>query len=677
MSIFDRILGGGSKAIESSSDQSMDEQKLAAFVKSKVESARSAANRIAHEAQWMTNSAYLIGIDGVFYDSNLRQFRSMNSATPFGVQRNRIQENLILPAVQNRQARLCKSPPKWELIPKDNTNEAKEQARLAYEVLLQTWEEARVNVKRLELTMWLQQCGHAYFKVSFDDQAGKELIDPVTGKFMGYEGCIRVDPVSAFEVFPDPLAKTFDDAQYITQAQVRKLDYFKAHFPERGHLVKEEGAWLNSIQYEQRIQTMTAGGPNGTGTQIAMENAAIELNYYEKRSRKHPKGRHIIVANGVVLKDDVLPVGEIPFAKFDDVLIAGKYYSEATITHARPLQDQYNRVLNKRSKWVNRLLAGKYIAARGHGLHEESLDDESGEVLEFDPVQGASEPHSIQAPSMPQYAYQETEQLKSGLFQIFGLSEVSRGQLPSAAIPAVGMQLLVEQDETRIGIEVEQHEHSYARTGQLMLMYAARYYKTPRNLLKRGITGDIQVEEYTGDKLPMDPMVVVKRGSTIPTSLSMRRQEIVNAYNMGFLGDPADPEVRESVMEKMEFGDNQGLWKSSALLQGQVKRIIDSILAGEIPEIHKADNHPYIIKKLNDLRISDKGAELDPERKALLDYVMEEHLKMATDMANPELQQMEANVDQGLMPEGVPIDDGSGIAPEEEMPQDNTQPGVI
>lgn len=674
MSILDNLFG--KNTLSDASDQSSEDRELCTFVKNKIETCRTAANRIAHEGQWMTNSAYLLGFDSVYYDTNTRQLRSLDGSSRHGVLRRRVYENLILPAAQNRMARLCKSAPKWEVIPEDNSNEAREEARLSHDVLLQLWEDAQVNHTRLELIMWLQQCGHAFLKVSHDDQLGDELVDPVTGQVLGYEGKVRVDPVSAFEVFADPLAKTMKDAQWVIHAQVRKLDYFRSHYGERGKLVKEEGAWLLSLQYEQRIQSMSTAGVNSVGSQIQMQNAAIELCYYERRSQKHPRGRMIVTANGVLLENKKLPVGEIPLVKFDDVLIAGKFFSEATITHARPLQDQYNRVLFNRAKWANRLLAGKYIAARGHGLHEEALDDESGEVIEFDPVQGASEPHAVQPPTMPAYAYQETDQLKSSLFQIFGLGEVSRGQIPSAGIPAVGMQLLLEQDETRIGIEVEQHELAFADVGQLMLQYAAKYYKTPRKLMKRGLNGEMQVQEYDGSRLPEKPRVRVKRGSMVPTSLAMRRQEIVNAYQMGFLGDPADPEVREATMEKMEFGDSQGLWRKSALLQGQVKRIIDQVLAGEIPEVHKYDNHAYIIQKLNDLRISDRGAALDPERKAIIDYLIDEHGRIATDMANPQLKQMEENVEQGLMPEGDPIDAG-GVAPEAEMAQDNTQQGVM
>ncbi len=653
--------------------QSQDDKALADYVKKFVEDGRSAGNRIAHEAVWMTNTAYLMGFDSVYYNSATRSFASTDgTAGSNGLRRNRTFANKILPAVQNRQARLCKQAPKFEVRPEDNSNEAKEAARLGREVLLQLWDDCSVNLKRLMLTMWTQQCGHAYFHVGFDDELGAPLTDPETGDFMGYEGKVTVDVVSAFELFPDPLATTLEECQKIVRAKVRKLDYFRTRYPEKGHLVKQEGAWLQSIQYEQRINGLTSnsGIASGGGSPQQMENAAIELAYYEKRSRKHPSGRLIVAANGVILQDGPLPVGEIPLAKFDDVMVAGKYYSEAVITHARPLQDQYNRTLTRRAQWTNNLLAGKYLAARGHALAPESLDDSSGEVVEYDQLpNGAAPPTAIDVPVIPSYAYTETDQLDKEIDRIFGLSDVSKGELPSSSIPAVGMQLLLEQDETRIGIEVEQHEHAYAQVGQLMLLYAAKNFKTDRNLIERNENSEMIIRKFSGKDLPQRPDVRVVRGSTVPTSSAVRKQDVMNAYTNGLLGNPTDPLVQERVMEMMEFGDSDGLWEDAALDANQSRRDILMIEQGEKPKIDKGDNNPYLIRKLNNYRKSDKFLELPREIQNLLLEVRDERLTVLTKMVTPDIEQKEANIDDGLSAvEGEPLLDQLDKPPIEEAP---------
>ena len=100
-------------------------------------------------------------------------------------------------------------------------------------------------------------------------------------------------------------------------------------YPDKGHLVKEEDCWLNSLSYEARINSLntTTGTAGSSASQL--KNSAIEISYQEKPSKKHPYGRHLIVANGVKLKDDILPIDEITYVKFDDIIIGGKFNAEA------------------------------------------------------------------------------------------------------------------------------------------------------------------------------------------------------------------------------------------------------------------------------------------------------------------------------------------------------------
>lgn len=630
-------MAGEPRELESPDDQSPDEQKIVAFVDRKVEESRSNAARAANESIWMTNIAYLMGFDQLTFDASTRRYVPLNQALPY-LPKGRVHENVLLPMAQNRVARLCKVPPRFDTIPDSASEEDKEGALLALDVLVDHWHREEINRKRIALMMWMQECGHAYMKVTYDPNGGDEMNDPETGEFQGREGKVRVDVVSAFEVYPDPLATEMSEegCAYMVHIKIRPLDYFQANYPERGGLVKPEEVTNMSLQYEARVNSINIYGP-GAGMDIGLSgrNTAVEKSYYERPSMKHPKGRHIIVANKVLLKDGELPVGMYPFAKFDDIVIGGKYNAESCVTHARPLQDQYNVTLVRRAEWVRKMLAGKFIAARGHGLLKEALNDRNGEVVEFDPVPNASEPHAMQMPMIPNYAYQETEELKSSIGNIFGLSEVSRGQLPAAGIPAIGMQLLLEQDETRIGIEVEQHEHAYARLGTLILKNVSKNFKTERALRKKDENGNVSVKYYNGASLKGNTHCMVVRGSTVPTSKSLRRQEIMNAYTQGLLGNPGDPAVRQKVMGLLEYGDSTGMWKDYNSTIAQIKRTMEDI-KNDIPVVvSEYDNHVLFIQEMNEFRISEKYDLLTPEQKLVFTRTMDEHLEWQTRLMNP------------------------------------------
>lgn len=652
---------GGQPGDSGKQTQDPDEKDLAAYVKGKLEDARQAPSRVAFESQFVTNTAYLLGFDGLQYDSRLKQFRSV--AQPSGYPaRSKAHANLVLPTVQNRLARLCKNPPRYDVLPNSNSQEDKDAARLSLKALNNKFDEEKVNEKRVELYMLMQQAGHSYIKTCWDPMRGRKMpvlddFNQPTGEFE-YEGDIAIEPIPPLEIFADPLAKSLRDAEWVIHAKVRKLSYFRNQYPDRGKEVKAEETWLISLQNLQRVNNMTNRGTYSTGTQ-EMKNAAIEIAYYEKPSKKFPGGRFIVVANGIILEYKDLPIDELPFAKFDDVKVGGKYNSESVISHLRSLQDQLNRNMRRKAEWLNKGLALKILAAKGHGLHMEAMNDAT-EVVEYNPVPNAAPPSPMPPAQLPQYVFTDVEQIESKFNEIAGINEVSKGQMPSASIPALGMQILQEADETRIGVITESNENSWSDVGRQVLKYMNAYYTNARYLKEAGQDNQYTVSEYTGRDLRDHTDVKVVRGSTLPNSKVLKRQEILNAYGQGLLGDPMDPNVKRNVLKYTEFGDVQGAWEDQVVDDAQIKRTIDQIEQGQAPEFHIDDNHAAHFDYKNRYRKTEKFLNLPPEVQGLFLQDLEAH-KLA--------------MQQAMIPPPMPI--APGAAPVgEELPPEEGQPPV-
>lgn len=684
---------GDTLKLNSVDEQTGEDKAIVAFVRSKLDERRQSSARIAQEGIGLTNIAYLCGFDSVYFDGTSRQFRPISTPSQF-LKRNRVHVNRILPTVQNRLARLLKNEPRWQVRPKSGDEEDKDAARLSEQVILQLWDQLSINRKRIDLTMWLQQCGISYFKLCWDETLGKKRVFPVPNQETGEvqyqvvaEGDIRVDVCSFFEIFPDPYAKSWDENNDLIQAKIRPLDYFQLQYPESGHLVKEEDCWLNSLAYESRINSINT--TTGTAGQPAsqLKNSAIEISYYEKPSKQHPYGRHLIIANGVKLKDDVLPVDELPFTKFDDIVVGGKFNAEAIITHLRPLQDQINRGKQMRAAWVNRMLTGKIIAARGHNIAAEAFNDQSGEIVYYDMLPNTPEPHQFTMPAIPQYAYEEERTLKDDMNDTAGINEASRGQLPSSSIPAIGMQLLVEQDDTRIGVETESHEHSYADLGRLLLKYVAKYYETPRLLKIVGENMEYTVREYKGQDINENFDVTVIRGSTLPGSKVLKRQEILNLHQQGYFGNPQDPLVVQNTLSMLEYGDEYQGWKRVALRKAQVQRGIKMIEErGEKPPVSELDDHAMWIQELDNYRLTEKYEKLPPPLQTMVLELINEHTiyiqELTGQMNNPSLdphleptnaaQGAEAQAKEQIM--NAPQAPSGQLEPQGPMPQPQITP---
>jgi hypothetical protein len=667
---------GDETPLQSAEDQSESDKALVSFVENELNDRRQASSRTACEGIALTNVAYLCGFDGVWFDTVSRSFKPIPAPSQL-LARNRVHVNRILPTCQNRLARLMKNEPRWEVRPNSSDEDDKDSARLAEQILIQLWDQLGINKSRAHLLMLAMQSGSSYLKVCWDVSKGEKKVMPSekvneeTGETtrtydLVAEGDIRVDVCSYFEIFPDVNAKYWSENTSILQVKVRPLSYFKDQYPERGHLVKEEDVWLNSLQYEARINALnTVTGASAQGG-ASIKNSAIERLYYEKPSKKHPMGRYIVTANGVLLHDGILPIDEIPFVKFDDIIIGGKFNGEAIITHLRPLQDQINRGKSMRAAWMQRMLTGKWIAARGHNLSREALNDQSGEVVEYDPMPHSPEPHAMEVPVIPSYAYEEEQTLKTDMDDTAGVNEASRGQMPSAQIPAIGMQLLVEQDDTRIGVETESHEHSYADLGRILLKFVAKYYETPRLLKITGKDMAYMVKSFQGSDLRDNFDVHVKRGSIAPGSKTLRRQEIMNLHQGGYFGNPQDPLVIQNVLEMLEYGDEYQAWKKHSLRMRQIERGLEMIEKdGAKPPVSEFDDHALWLQELDNYRLGDKFLTLSPDQQQIVLVLMNEHADLLTEMAagpvdpdnDPELvpttaaQEAEAAVTQEPMPE--------------------------
>ena len=624
--------------IDNITEQTPDEKKLVEYVRSKIDLVRQTNSRIALEGIYLTNVAYLMGFDGVYYDTTYRQFRNIDPKRK--LTRNRFKINKILPTIQNRLSRLCQQDPKYDVRPNSNASQDKDCARLGLEIINDVLDKQNFKEKRQDKCMAYMQGGVSYFQVLWDTMLGKPMVDPETNK-LSYEGDIRLEVLNCLEVFPDPLAKSLDDAQWVIKAKVRKLDYFKDRYPGRGEAVKEEGVWLLSSLYDLKSNALTSVGIVGAQTHEQMRNSAIELVYQEKRSEEHPNGRMIVCAGGVLLEDKDLPIGEFDIIKFDNILIGGRYNSEAIITHLRPIQDQYNVLRTKMADWIRRVLGGKYLVAKGAGLSQEAINNDSAEVVEYNMVPGAPPPTVMAQPQIPSYAYEDIKVLESEFDFISGINEATRGVAPSASIPFRAMAMLVEQDQTRISVETSRNEVGYAKLGCAILKYVGKYYEMPRIMKLAGDGLGYAVKEFKGSDLNENYDAIVIPGSTIPNSKILKRQDILNAYQTGLLGDPSDPKLRAKVLKMMEFGDVSEMWKQQALDEQCIKKTIDNIEHGIMPQMHEWDNHILFVQEMNDYRNTDKFDDLSDQQKSMFNYVAEWHLNAQVALTNPQIPQQQ------------------------------------
>jgi hypothetical protein len=192
-----------------------------------------------------------------------------------------------------------------------------------------------------------------------------------------------------------------------------------------------------------------------------------------------------------------------------------------------------------------------------------------------------------------------------------------------------------------MSVQTTRNEIAYSRLGSAILRYVGKYYKMPRMLKTAGDGLEYAVKEFVGAELNENYDVIVIPGSTVPNSKVLKRQDIMNAFNSGLLGNPADPKLRAKVLKIMELGDVSEMWKEQALDQQQVKKVISQIEDGEMPQPlgHEWDNHEMFIQEMNEYRKSDKYDDMSDQQKGIFTMVSEWHVQALISLTNPQIPQ--------------------------------------
>ena len=195
------------------------------------------------ERQWKINLAFYKGKQYVFYNRKSRRIESL--PTDEGDKpryRVRLVSNQIAPNSQSLLSRLVKSKPQFFAAPGQASYEAQKAAQVAENLLEYWWDAFHLTEKREEAMMWSIICGNGFWKITWDDKAGpgmkvmmspdgQPIVDPMVKHFfeknleeMGvdsdmfeqriYQGDIKVDVLSPFDVLLDDSAQVFEDCKY-------------------------------------------------------------------------------------------------------------------------------------------------------------------------------------------------------------------------------------------------------------------------------------------------------------------------------------------------------------------------------------------------------------------------------------------------------------------------------
>jgi len=360
----------------------------------------------------------------------------------------------------------------------------------------------------------------------FADNLRQAGVDPAEFEQEVFEGDIKVDVISPFNVFLDDSAQVFEDCRYAICSHAMSVDEVHKRF----------GVKLKPNAVNRYPDESLPGLYSFRSGQVK-ENVREVFYGYFLPTPERPDGRFVVFTKSpdIILYDGSwpYPFQELPLVKFPGLRIPGQLWDTSVVEQAVPLQKELNRTLSQIVEYKNLTLKPQMLAPVGS--LRQRITDEPGAIFEYNPVAGKV-PESIPLPGLPGYVVQHLQDMGQRLKDVFGLTEIMQGQVPPNVEAGVAIDLLQEAAVDRLAPQILMMEKSLERAGNLMLALAKEYYTEPRMMMLNGGAGSRpRVEAFDRADVLSGIQMKVEAGSGLPRTRAGKQARVFQMLNLGLI----------------------------------------------------------------------------------------------------------------------------------------------
>jgi len=366
-----------------------------------------------------------------------------------------------------------------------------------------------------------------------------------------------------------------------------------------------------------------------------MSDSAIVYEYWEKPTTKYPDGRSIVTTDDVELFEGPNPYKHkrFPFVMIGEVMIPGRFWPMAMIEQMIPLQRNYNR--GRSQEVENRTLHGrpKILTPTVCKVRQDSFDSEPGEKIPYVPGPRGEKPELMAPQSTAQATQNEVAQTMSDIQEVTSWHEVSRGILPSANIPGVGIEKLQTADDTSLGETAGNIDIGIGKLGKMILSNCAQFWDEERMVRAGGEAARMVALNVSGqDLLGDDPTadyydVQLMPQSTVLKDRAKQREDVKDMIEMGAL----DPMVhREKILKMLDVKNIEEIFADDHLDEQRAQRENELMERGEWVAPRDFENHRIHLQILDRYRKTERYRRLPKQLQILFDTHAQLHVQEAT-----------------------------------------------
>ena len=540
--------------------------------------------------------------------------------------------NHISSLVETRQAKLNTVRPSLTVRPFSSDDDDVKTAKSATKILSAACDKLDVDRLLTEGTMWSEICGTAFYYVGWDENGGLKLGDGLC------EGEIYLSVVSPFEIYPDNLfAQNISDCRSIIRARSVNVDEIKRIY---GKAVEPENSNVIGVAAVAVGGGLTAEGTLNKLSVKSADNSAVLIERYTVPSKDKPNGEYAVVANGVLLHYGELPYingadgkRTVPFVKQVSLVNAGCFFGSSIVERTIPVQRAYNAVKNRKHEFINRLAMG-VMAVEDGSVDIDNLEQEGispGKILVY--RRGATPPRMMDAGSVPSSFDNEEMRLLSEFTQVSGVSEVMRSsEAISSNMSGIALQLLIEQDDTRLSLSAEYVRLAAKEVARHILRLYKQFGSEARLSRIVGSNGEVELIKWSASDISSDDVVFTTDNELLSTP-AMRQNMMFELYKLGLLFDEEgkmSEGAKHKFLDALGYGDWDGATDLSATHIARAEKENES---GKF-ELNEFDDHAVHI----DVHVKYLLTDCPPKRAEKL----KEHIRKHQDASNAELRMQNA-----------------------------------
>ena len=596
--------------------------------------------RSPYEPVWATDMAFYVGEQWSTWDAD--EARLKLAPTPSW--RRQLTINKIMPVIRTLRGKINKSVHKASVFPLQQTDTAYADARMGERVLRSLHEMLTIDEAVDEAVDWALITGNGFAYVGFDPDLG-DLVELPDGSTVR-TGEVTVEPFGPFEALAPSDTRSLRNPGRFIRVKLFDIERLRDHYGDAARGLEPDAlsATNTATPWGSHFMNLISPlSPQGAYQQTESSNSVyvVELSedpevMNENDAQRNPNGRVTVFSRnqGILLDQSENPFvsflpsqSKMPFLHLKDDTIPGRFWGLSRIDQLVPLQESYNKGRSDMVEARDLTCRPAMNVEQGHGITR--FTNRPGAI--FERKVGMHEPKYMAPPQMSQYHTLDVTELSPRDFDdVSQVPDVSRGQVPFANLPGVGINLLQEAADTPLSNVAKAIARFMTGLFTKELERVHQFYDEPRMLAYVGENNQEDVFLFLRDKHPTPLKAIITPENVFPESKATRIARVQRDIELQVI----DPKS-ETAIRLLEYGDIDTIWQNEDLDRQNALWENRQMSEGRPVSVQEFDDHSIHLYNHQRFQKSPEWRSLDPISQLLLaQHVQETIAALADEVEN-------------------------------------------